>query len=129
MQRALTQATSSLPVLIVLSGGKDDGHARTLAQLAIEIHASAMHLYEPLDDRQPQSRAALNGGDDVGPAMSQTIEKLCLILRCDANAGVGDAKLDLAGRVQREGETSTPPPDGVYLTAFDTRLFRICRTA
>src|ERR1700680_4395078 len=70
--------------------GEDDGHARALPHVAFEIHAAAMHFDKTLDDRKPQPRAAF-GGRDVGPAMPQTVEKIRLIFRSDADAGVANA--------------------------------------
>ena len=92
----------------------------TLTGRAFEPNGSAVRLGNPLDHREPQSRAAAALG---GICLPEAIPDQRLLIGRDPDPVIRDTSLDLISiAAQREGEASPVRP---YRTAFSVRLTSI----
>src|SRR5262249_1904945 len=66
---------------------------RTFAWLARHGHVAAHHARELAGDGKPEPGAA-ELLRSCGVGLAELLEQLCLLLRCHADAGVGDCELD-----------------------------------
>ena len=76
------------------------GEQRALARLARYRHIATHHARELASDGEAQARAAepLRGR---GLGLAELLEQLGLLLRCHADAGVGDGELEEVAAVRR----------------------------
>src|SRR5262244_2552549 len=83
------------------------GEHRTFARLARHRHVAAHHARELAGDGEPEPSAAetLRGR---GISLAELPEQFCLLLRCHADAGVGDGELDEAAAI---ADLACPKPD------------------
>src|SRR6516225_1790947 len=75
-----------------------EGEDRTLARLACHCHIAAHHPRELAGDGKAEPGAA-ELLRSCGVGLAELLEQLCLLLRCHADAGVGDGELDEATAV------------------------------
>src|SRR5262249_2165525 len=73
---------------------------RTFTRLARNRHVAAHHARELARDgkAKPSAAKALRGR---GIGLAELLEELCLLLRCHADAGVGDGELDEVAPIAR----------------------------
>ena len=70
------------------------------AQLALQTHVAAQQLGQLADDRQPQAGAGVLARQRVA-GLAELLEDQLLLLRRDADAGVGDGQRSQSGRRPR----------------------------
>src|SRR5262249_2326760 len=109
-----------------------DRKHRTLARLARHRYVTSHHARELAGDGKSEPRTA-EALRRRGIGLAELLEKLCLLLRCHADAGVGDGELDEAAaiahlacrkldlarfcelaRIAEEVEQYLPQPHGVH---------------
>jgi hypothetical protein len=94
-----------------------DPERRAAALLALDLDPTAVAVRDRLGDAQPQADALDLPLSGV-PGAEEPAEDLVAVAHADADAGVEDDQLDAVV----DESTSIRPPDGVYLTAFESRL-------
>lgn len=96
------------------------------ARLAVDDELCIVALQRMFHDRQTQTGSALI----AAPPAVHPIEAFGQpgqVFRCNTDPGVGN--LDLQSSAVRRAARVTVPPEGVYLTAFDSRLPKTLRSS
>ena len=114
----------SLSILYPVHSGELDEERRSLALGAREADATPVGLHDISRHREAETRARYTAGSGV--SAKEFRKDLGLLAERDAHALV--PHLDPHGSVLRSALTSTTPPWGEYLIAFEIRFPITCRS-